>query len=293
MAHTLLLADNDLDYLETASEYFEKLQFNVRKASNPAEAKVELEKGGIDVAILDIRLVNNKDKNDFSGVRIARTVAIEVPKILLTEWPTYEAAATSLGSSFDGLPRPVACVTKKAGLPALLTAVRNTLEFDLMYRVSSDNLALKLDLDYKDARQQSLWNYRVGLGIAILGAIFIIVGAYLALQNKNFVSALIVLAGVISEMTTVLFFKRIDSSNERMDRYHLEMMETRRLEILLAACNELPAGGMREQRKDLAITTATTFWLGSESKMQNPLMVSKRSIRQEPTHEKEGINRGQ
>lgn len=288
---TLLLADNDPDYLETARGFFEKAQFEVRTATNPAEAKAMLEQGGIDLAILDIRLVNNKDKNDFSGVHIARTVASEVPKILLTEWPTYKAAIISLGSSLDGLPRPVACVAKKAGPQALLTAVRNTLEFESRYRVSSDNLALKLDQDYQDARQQSLWNYWVGLGIALLGAAFIIAGAYLALHDKKYVAILSALAGVLAEVTTVLFFKRTDSANERMDRYHRELLETREMEILLDACGELPAGGMRERCKEHVINAATALWLGPKPVVSLP--PATRSVNQERNNEKETVGRGQ
>src|SRR5262249_53562117 len=147
---TLLLADNDPDYLDAARRFFEKAHFAVKTTGNPAEAKAALEQGRIDLAILDIRLVNNNDEKDFSGVHIARTVAPEIPKILLTKWPTYEAIVKSFGSSPNGLPRPVDCVDKNAGLQVLLTAVRNTLESDSTYRASSNNLASKLDQDYRD-----------------------------------------------------------------------------------------------------------------------------------------------
>lgn len=196
---TLLIADNDAGYLETIRVFFEKARFVVRTAPNPDEAKAALERGGIDLAILDIRLVNNRNEKDFSGVPIARTVAPEVPKILLTKWLTYDAALETPGLSPDGMSRPVACVDKKPGLPALLAAV--------------------------------------------------------------------------------------------MDRYHRELLEARGLKILLDACGELPAGGMREQCRERVINTATASWLGA--KPVKPLLLAKQSANQERNNEKETVGRGQ
>lgn len=288
---TLLLADNDLDYLDPCRDFLVSAGFEVRIATSPAQAKEALERGGIDLAILDVRLVNNKDEKDFSGITIARTVAPEVPKILLTKWPTYETAVRSLGSSLDGLPRPADCVDKNSDPEELLTAVRNALEFESRYHASSNNLASKLDQDYREARQQSRLNYRLSLIIAALGAAIIFAGAYLALNDKKYVAILSAMAGVLAEATTVLFFKRTDSANERMDRYHRELLETRELEILLDACEELPGGKMRDQCKERVINTATAMWLGPKQvKAQPP---HKRSANQERSHEKETVGRGQ
>lgn len=277
--YTLLLADNDEHYLETVRDFFEKWHYDVRTAANPDEAKAILEEGGIDLAILDIRLENNRDKQDISGIRIVKTVAPEVPKILMTKWLTYYAAQETVGISLDGKSRPAACVDKKDGLPALLSAVRNTLEFESRYRESSNTLVLKLNHDYEEARRQSRWNYRVGLGIAVAGAIFILAGTYLALIDKTYVAVLTALAGVLAEIATVLFFRRTDLANERMDRYHRELVETRGLEILLDASRELPVGGMRERCRERVISAATALWLGP--KTMKPSVPAKGSANQE------------
>lgn len=257
--YTLLLADNDEHYLEMLRDFFEKERFEVKTANNPEDAKTILEQGGIDLAILDVRLENDRPK-DVSGIRILKVVP-EVPKILLTQWLTYKTLREANKASLDGVSRPAACVGKKEGLPALLSAVRNTLEFESRYRESSDILALKLNQDYEEARRQSRWNYRVGLGIAVAGGIFILAGTYLALIDKTYVAALTALAGVLAEIATVLFFRRTDLANERMDRYHQELIETRRLEILFDACGELPIE-MREKCRERVLDAATALWLG-------------------------------
>lgn len=289
--YTLLLADNDEQYLETLRDYFEKRRFAVRTATNPEEAKAILEQGGIDLAILDVRLENNRNKQDISGIHIIKTIAPEVPKILLTKWLTYETLRETNNASLDGKSRPAACVDKRDGLPALLSAVRNTLEFESRYRESSNTLVLKLNQDYEEARQQSRWNYRIGLGVAVLGAVFIFVGTYLALKDKTYVAVLSALAGVLAEAATLLFFKRTDNANERMDRYHQELVETRGLEILLDASGELPVGGMREQCREHIIKAATVLWLGQ--KPVKPSVPAKRSANQERNNEKEIVGRGQ
>ncbi|MBL8189348.1 MAG: response regulator [Acidobacteria bacterium] len=288
--YTLLLADNDADYLELFRDYFEKRHFEVRTATNSEDAKAILEQGGIDLAILDVRLENNADKQDISGIRILKE-APEVPKILLTQWLTYETHRKANKASLDGKSRPAACVSKKEGLPALLSAVRNTLEFESRYRESSNTLVLKLNEDYEEARRQSRWNYRVGLGVAVLGGAFILAGTYLALIDKTYVAVLSALAGLLAEAATVLFFKRTDLANERMDRYHQELVETRGLEILLDASGELPVGGMREQCRERVINAATALWLGP--KPMRSAIPAKRSANQERNHEKETVGRGQ
>ncbi|MBS1786145.1 MAG: response regulator [Acidobacteria bacterium] len=287
--YTLLLADNDVDYLESLRDYFDRKHFEVRTATNPDDAKAILEQGGIDLAILDVRLENNSNKQDISGIRILK-VAPEVPKILLTRWLNYETLRKANKESLDGKLRPAACVDKKDEFSAILSAVRNTLEFESRYRESSNTLVLKLNQDYEEARQQSRWNYRIGLGIAVLGAVFIFVGTYLALKDKTYVAVLSALAGVLAEAATLLFFKRTDSANERMDRYHQELVETRGLEILLDASEELPVGGMREQCRERVINAATGLWLGQ--KPVKPSVPAKRSANQERNHEKEIVGRG-
>ena len=77
----ILFADNDPDFLSTRREFLEQAGYDIILASTPAEAEKHLLHGKIDLAILDIRLKDDGDEKDTSGLVLAREVALLVPKI--------------------------------------------------------------------------------------------------------------------------------------------------------------------------------------------------------------------
>jgi len=121
---TILFADDDPDFLKTRAEFLEKEGYQVIPATNPTEARRLLEQGGIDLAVLDIRLVDDDDEKDTSGLTLAKEVAREAPKIILTNFPSYQAAREALGPALDGMPPAVDFLDKKDGPEALLQAIR-------------------------------------------------------------------------------------------------------------------------------------------------------------------------
>lgn len=120
---TILFADNDPDFLRTRSEFLEQEGYLVVPAADPTEARRKLEVGGIDLAILDIRLVDDDDEKDVSGLTLAKEVARTVPKIILTGFPSYEYVREALRPQLDGLPAAVGFVAKQEGTEALLDAI--------------------------------------------------------------------------------------------------------------------------------------------------------------------------
>jgi len=124
---TILIADNDPDFLSTREEILERAGYTVITAHNPAEARQKLAIGGVDLAILDIRLENDDDERDVSGLILARKVARTVPKIILTNFPTFDYVRESLRPHLDGLPVAVDFLTKAEGVTALLSTVEDVL----------------------------------------------------------------------------------------------------------------------------------------------------------------------
>ena len=61
---TVLFADNFVEFLKTRSEFLEDAGYRVIPATNPVEAREMLEQGGIDLAILDVRLRDDDDDKD-------------------------------------------------------------------------------------------------------------------------------------------------------------------------------------------------------------------------------------
>ncbi len=88
--YQILLADNTPEFLETYGAFLEGNGYNVLQAHTPAEAQNLLENDRVHFAILDLRLVNDNDELDKSGLQIAKNVARSVPKMILTNFPVYQ-----------------------------------------------------------------------------------------------------------------------------------------------------------------------------------------------------------
>jgi len=136
----ILFADNDADFLKTRAEFLRQEGYHVIEAANSTEARQRLEAGGIDLAILDIRLEDDDDEQDVSGLWLAKETAEKVPtivtsgfmeqmvpKIILTGFPSYENVREALSPKVGGLPPAVDFVVKQEGPEALLAAIRRAL----------------------------------------------------------------------------------------------------------------------------------------------------------------------
>ena len=121
---TILFADNDHDFLNTRAEFLEQAGYRVLKALNVQEARRLLEEARVHLAILDIRMENDDDERDTSGLALAKDLDYRcVPKIILTGFPTYQAVREALGPVLDGLPPAVDFLDKREGPEALIQAM--------------------------------------------------------------------------------------------------------------------------------------------------------------------------
>jgi CheY-like chemotaxis protein len=135
----VLFADNDPDFLDTRAEFLEQAGYRVRKAYTLEQARQLLETAHIHLAILDIRMENDDDEKDISGLTLARDPAFRpVPKIILTGFPTYEAVRQALGPALDGLPPAVDFLAKQEGPEVLIQAVERA--FTQHVRINRDLL---------------------------------------------------------------------------------------------------------------------------------------------------------
>jgi len=116
----ILFADNDPDFLQTRSEFLANKGYQVLPASSPAEAERLLKENRIHLVILDIRLVNDDDEKDMSGILLAQQESFRnVPKIILTNFPSPFTFRSVLKS------QPIDYVIKGEGPQALIDAVDN------------------------------------------------------------------------------------------------------------------------------------------------------------------------
>ncbi len=276
---TLLFVDNDRDFLETRSEFLEQAGYQVFAAASPEEARGVLARDEIDLAILDIRLRDDDDEKDTSGLTLAKELERTLPKIMLTNYPTVDAAREALRPQLDGLPIAVTFVSKQEGHQALIQAVQNTLGplGSWLKRVQqavegTDN---ELKQDYKNAQKQAAANFGAAFVVAMIGILIIFTGIVLAFifnesnpkcpegfQNR-YIGIVGTVTGLITEAVSLLFFKRVDAANKRMDKYHDERIQGRHFDMLLNACEGLTSATKRGRCRELTIHQAVTAWLGS------------------------------
>ncbi len=269
---TILFVDNNAEFLQTWREFLEREGYQIIPALDPSEARAILKQRHVDLAIVDIRLINDDDEKDVSGLNLAKRVAPYVPKIILTRFPTYDAVREALGPQLEGLPPAVDFVAKQDGPQALLTAVRKVLKLGSRFLETLNGLSDMIREDYEDARRQAKVNYWASLGVSTAGIIIIFAGVGLAIGGILRVGIPSAITGVIAEAVSLLFFKRADTANKRMDRYHSELLETRRFDNLLAACDELSTAEGQESCKEKVIEAATELWLGQGKSESQPVL---------------------
>lgn len=85
----ILLVDNDPDFLATRAEFLERAGFDVFKAITLADAEKHLRDGWVHLAIFDIRMVDDDDEKDFSGMTLINIdFTHTITKIVLTSFNT-------------------------------------------------------------------------------------------------------------------------------------------------------------------------------------------------------------
>jgi CheY-like chemotaxis protein len=264
MKEVILFADNDADSRKSWGRILMRAGYDVQLARNPEEARDILDRMEIDVAVLDLRLVDDKDKNDISGLLLAKEEKYrQVPKIILTAFQTgYRNLRDVLGSLMEDIPPAVAFVHKDEGPQALIETIQKTRVFWPRLRLSTAKVSEQIKSDHESTRQQARLNYIATFTLSILGSIIIFAGIGLAWSNQLTIGIVGTTGGVIIEVLSYLFFHRVTLSNDRMDNYHKELLQTYWLEFLLATCEELPSKN-RVACMEQAITIATKNWLAS------------------------------
>ena len=100
----VLFADNRAKFRETRARFLKDAGYDVVMAGSPEEAKSHLASLKIDLAILDIRLRDDRDEMDQSGIEVARAAKGGVPIIFLTNYPAPELVDRALSRGRDQHP---------------------------------------------------------------------------------------------------------------------------------------------------------------------------------------------
>jgi DNA-binding response OmpR family regulator len=120
----ILIVDNDPDFLETRAEWLDREGYEVYRAISLEQAEHVLAQRCVHVTIIDIRMRDENDDKDISGLSLAKQTAYRsIPKIILTKYPSYEYVREALGPALDDLPPAVDFTVKQEGPTAMLRAV--------------------------------------------------------------------------------------------------------------------------------------------------------------------------
>ena len=241
----ILFVDNLPADREPNVEYLVASGFEVKVAGSPEEARPLFASERFDLVVIDLRLVDEADPQDFSGLALARELRQgrdrTVPRIIYSNYRTLETVLAALGPDAEGLPPAVGFVSKSDGPDALVGAIRLALshlpsEVETRLRKSlgvetpvelphklqqmgMDRSNLELHRIFQDAerelserRMQELTaagtSHAWGLIAAAICLITIcgtIVAHWLRLEE---LTVLPLVAGAIAEAASVLFFRR-------------------------------------------------------------------------------------
>ncbi len=119
-------------------------------ASSLAQAREILE-NWVHLAILDLRLTDDEDDKDISGLTLAKETSPEIPKIILTRYQSWEAVREALRMAESDRPPAVDFVAKQEKLEGLLKHIRDAFQHHVRIRWD-------LDIDWQASDIYSLIN---------------------------------------------------------------------------------------------------------------------------------------
>jgi CheY-like chemotaxis protein len=273
----ILVADNDPVSQKKIGEILQKggylfLEF----ASNPEEARAILDANLADLAILDLRLTNDKIQGDISGLALAKTTNPLVPKIIVTEFKNEPTRLKALGANVEGLPATIAFLYKAELADRLLPAVALALEIkNTWFRRTQDEISQRLTGDYDHARQVAQWHTWISFLLAIIFALPVILYVF-KLHGDDTKSGALAMAFILvgslgAEITNYVFARKLEFLYQRVDRFHTELLQASKFDQLMALCEEIIDSTEREHFKAKVLDAALGRWIGiNESQAQTP-----------------------
>jgi CheY-like chemotaxis protein len=131
----VLLVENDSDSRAILKKWLGSKGYTVFAVSsvNEAEELLLAKKQTIHLIITDLRLADDSDENDFSGLGFARVVAPTIPKIILTAYESSNVVREALSPKFSIeshqlLPPAIDFVSKVEGIEKLLQSVEEAFQ---------------------------------------------------------------------------------------------------------------------------------------------------------------------
>jgi len=134
----ILLVDNSRQFREARCEFLEQAGYEVTEAATVEAGRATLVAYQPDLAIIDVRLRQDTDDDDWSGLELARDVSARVPVMLTSAYRDRiaEVVRNRLLPEFDTASVAVGFHTKQDGPAAMLSIVADLLRYPVAGRAS-------------------------------------------------------------------------------------------------------------------------------------------------------------
>jgi DNA-binding NarL/FixJ family response regulator len=255
---SFLLVDDDKSYRKTLASRLRDEGYNhVIEAASPEEALHQVKTHKIDLAIIDIRLRDNTDSNDRSGLTLAAQLEQTLPKIILTMHPSLEYLRDAYRPRVkERLARDF--IGKEEGFAALLLAISRILQE--LQEEEERNLS-KIEPQQPDfgnllekylteGLTQSRLNHRVRLALIALNCIIVLVGIVGVFLGNWSVSLLTTVSGLAVTTFNGFFTKDFeDNIRETVNQCRKELLELQTQAKKLKDDDDLDKGLQAQAKK--------------------------------------------
>lgn len=106
MKPRILLVENAAETRETTARLLEGENFEVLRAADDQEARTIMAQHLVHLALIDVRLVDDDDRNDTRGLDLCRQIDGDIPRIIVTAHPNWEIVRTLAESLVEKGTRP-------------------------------------------------------------------------------------------------------------------------------------------------------------------------------------------
>jgi CheY-like chemotaxis protein len=212
---TVLLADNKEDYRKSLRQLLEEEGYLVTEVGSVQEAEEGLKAVSVDLALVDLRLTNDEDDHDMSGLKVAEWAGERgIPCIVITAYNSVETTRLALRSR-GAEPLAVDYIPKKDSPQAILNAIRRLRGLTILH-VSDLHLQAidhgEVPFDQEQAREKFLDDVTKQPGVGFNPIQVIIISGDISFQcqeesfnrTRHFLTELIQQLGISKEQVVLV-----------------------------------------------------------------------------------------
>jgi CheY-like chemotaxis protein len=289
MKGVVLVVDNDKAFRETCVAILKEDGYETREAATPEEARQALVKGGIDLAVIDVRLKDDNNPDDRSGLELVKDKEFHnTPKIIFTAYAIdRENVGEILRIAPNSLPGAVNILDKPKVMSEFAKTVSKTLEHVpltsevrfagqpllenashaislwpklLIAMDSTSKVNKKIDQYHDAVNKQANYIFQVATAIAILGTLIVLIGIAVSLMGYLTIGAIATAGGIVDTLAAI-FYARLNEANRRVDVvYRHELLQTQKLELLLYGYSYLLPGDEQVAMQKEILEHAVASW---------------------------------